>query len=194
MLRYDDKTHTYWDENRQYESVTTIISYLGLSRDYSGISSFYAERGKAVHKAVEFVDKGTLDDETLDPRIEGYVRAYRSFIQKTGYAPFQWEVPLHDTTLGFAGTIDKFGTLNGKRGIIDIKTSKSLDPSTELQLCGYQVLWNCNNPEDGSEFKYALQLFEDGSFNLGTKWTDTSVDLWLSVLDTYKWKAKHKKG
>ena len=194
MLQYDDKTHTYWDENRQYTSVTTILSYMGLSRDYSGVSSYYSERGKAVHRACEFVDKGTLDDSTLDPRLTGYVQAYRRFIQKTGYKPLHWEMPLHEPSLGFAGTIDKFGELNGRCGIIDIKTSKSLDPSTELQLCGYQVLWNSNNSENHSKFKYALQLLENGDYDLVTKWDSTSVDIWLSVLDTYKWKAKHKKG
>jgi hypothetical protein len=191
-LQLDESTHTYWIGKRKFDSVSRILQELHLCNDYTGISSFYAERGTAVHKAVEFVDKGTLDDATVDPAIGGYVQAYRRFLRESGYVPMYWEVALHHEQLGFAGSIDKGGKLKDKFGIIDIKTSSSVDPAVDAQLCGYNVLWNENHPELPVEFKYALQLKPDGTYNLITKYSATSVDLWLSIMDVYRWKQKRR--
>jgi hypothetical protein len=193
-LTLDHATHTYWLDKKKFDSVTKILAYVGLSRNYDGISSFYAQRGTAVHKAVELVDKGTLDDATLDPRIAPYVRGYRKFVRESGYKPDSWEVPLYHDGLGFAGTIDKVGTLSGRFGILDIKTSRSLDPAVEPQLCAYTVLWNEHYPERPAEFKYALQLKDDGGYSLATKYSERSVDLWLSIMDVYRWKQRNVAG
>ena len=191
QLTLDEATHTYWVGTRKLPSVTTIMSDLGLSHNFSGISSFYAQRGTAVHKAVELVDKGTLDDSTLDPRLSGYVSGYRRFLRESGYGAEYWEVPLYSESLSFAGTIDKLGTLNGRFGVLDIKTSRTLDPAVELQLCAYTLLWNENRTERPAEFKYALQLTEGGDYSLTTKYSSASIDLWVSVMDVYRWKLKH---
>lgn len=196
ILRLDESDHSYWLGKRRFESVTHILQYLGLTRDYSNVSSFYAERGKAVHKAVELVDKGTLDEKTLDPILPPYVAAYRRFVRESGYTALHWEVPLYHDRMGFAGTIDKGGLLHGRRGILDIKTSRSVDPAVELQLCAYEMLWAEHHANEGLDWKYALQLTDDGpegKYNLVTKYSATSVELWLSVLDIYKWKIKNRR-
>lgn len=195
-LRLEPSTHEYWLGKRKFDSVTHILQYLGLTNDYSNISSFYAERGTAVHKAVEFVDKGTLDDAKLDPIVRPYVAAYRRFLRESGYVPLHWEVPLHHPVLGYAGTIDKVGRLNGRPGVLDIKTSRSVDPAVELQLCAYAVLWDEHHPESPAAWKYALQLNDEGpegKYSLITKYSATSIDQWLSALDVYKWKVKNRR-
>lgn len=197
VLRLDPTTHEYWLGKRRFDSVTHILQYLGLTHDYSNVSSFYADRGTAVHKAVEFVDKGTLDDATVDPIIRPYVAAYRRFVRESGYVHSHWEVPLHHPILGYAGTIDKVGRLHGRTGILDIKTSRSVDPAVELQLCAYQVLWNEHHAQQPSQWKYALQLTDEGpegKYNLITKYSGTSVDAWLSTVDVFKWKVKNKRA
>lgn len=193
-FRFESAKHEYFLGKRKLDSVTQILQYLGLTNDYSNISSFYADRGTAVHKAVEFVDKGTLDDATLDPICAPYVAAYRRFLRESGYTPLYWEVPLYHGGLGFAGTIDKVGLLNGRRGILDIKTSRTLDPSVEPQLCAYQILWDEHHADELSTFKYALQLKDDGTYNLATKYAATSLELWLAIMDVYKWKVKNKRA
>ncbi len=190
-LRFDEESHTYWVGERKLPSVTTILSEMGLSHDFSKVSSFYAQRGTAVHKAVELVDKGTLDETTLDPRIAGYVSGYRRFLRESGYQAEHWEVPLYSESLRVAGTIDKLGKLGGRFGILDIKTSRTLDPSVELQLCGYAALWNENHSDCPALFKYALQLTEGGDYSLVTKYSETSIDIWVSVVDVYRWKLKY---
>lgn len=196
ILRLDHATHEYWCGKRKFDSVTHILQYLGLTNDYSNISSFYAERGTAVHKAVEFVDKGTLDESKLDPICRPYVAAYRRFLRESGYVPLHWEIPIHHAVLGYAGTIDKVGSLNGRVGVLDIKTSRAVDPSVELQLCAYKVLWDHANVDRPATWKYALQLNDDGpegKYSLITKYSATPIDTWLSVLDVYRWKIKNKR-
>ncbi len=190
-LTLDERTHTYWVGNRKFVSVTTVLQDLGLARNYDGISSFYAQRGTAVHKAVELIDKETLDEAVLDPRLQGYVAGYRKFLKESGYRAEYWEKMLYSDGLGFAGTVDKLGMLGGKFGIIDIKTSTSLDPSVDAQLCAYSVLWTENNPDRPVDFKYALQLTEGGDYKLATKYSATSIELWLSVMDVYRRKVKN---
>lgn len=193
QLVLDEAKHEYWLGKRKLDSVTTILQYLGLTNDYSNISSFYAERGTAVHKAVEFLDKGTLDDATLDPICAPYVAAYRRFLRESTYSAVHWEVPLHHELLGYAGTIDKVGRLHGRLGILDIKTSRTLDPSVEPQLCAYQILWDEHHADDPAHWKYALQLKDDGTYSLATKYSATSISLWLSIMDVYKWKVKNRR-
>lgn len=193
QLRFQDEDHSYWIGKKEYPSVTKILQALGLTPDYSTISSVYADRGKAVHKALEYVDKGTLDQETLDPRLLPYVSAYRRFVLESGYRSLYWELPMYHENLGFAGTPDKIGYLNGRVGILDIKTSRTVDHSADLQLCGYSVLYNASYPQSPSTFKYVLQLTEDWKWNLITKYSDTLDAMWMSALDLYKWKVKYKK-
>lgn len=191
-LTLEPTTHTYWIGKRRFDSVTQILTELHLANDYKDVPAFYAERGTAVHKAVEFVDKGTLDESKLDPAIAGYVKGYQRFVDESKYKPEFCEVSLHHDQLGFAGTVDKLGFLNGKFGVIDIKTSRSVDPAIEPQMCAYAVLWNEHHPEMPVEFKYGLQLKDDGTYALITKYSDTSIDLWLSVMDVYRWKQKRR--
>lgn len=191
-IALDESTHTYWDGKQKYDSVTDILKYLGLSRNYAGISSFYAERGKAVHKAVELIDKGTLDESTVTETIRPYVAAYRKFLRESEYKPHRWEIRLGHPLLRFAGTIDKVGYLPKLGlGIGDIKTTDgTVDPSTEDQLCAYEVLWNENFPDLPILWRYAIQLKSNGDYALITRWSRTPLEDWLSIMTVYRKKQK----
>lgn len=190
MLILDEPTHTYWEGKQKYDSVTEIIKFLGLSRNYDGISSFYAERGKAVHKAVEFLDKGTLDDGSVSDVLRPYVSGYKNFLKESGYKPKAWETMLGHPILRFAGTIDKVGYLNDRLGILDIKTSKSLDACVEDQLCAYKLLWDEHHPDMPALWRYALQLKDDGTYSLQTKYGNAPIEDWLSIMTVYRKKQK----
>jgi hypothetical protein len=192
-LIFDEKSHTYWVGKVKHDSVTKIIQELGLSRDYSGISSFYAERGRAVHKAVELIDKGTLDESSVSDLVRPYVAAYRKFLEESGYRPHAWEVGLHHPVLRFAGTIDKVGYLPKiGLGIMDIKTASSVDPSVDEQLCAYDMLWTEHHPDMPAQWRYALQLTGDGKYSLITKYSDSPKEDWLSIMTVFRKKQKRQ--
>ena len=193
MLILDEPTHTYWIDKVNYDSVTKIIEFLGLSRNYDGISSFYAERGKAAHKGVELVDKGTLDDSSVSEIVQPYIRGYREFLRVSGYEPKYTELMLHHPELRYAGTIDKVGILPKLGlGIMDVKTGDSIDPAVEDQLCAYEYLWNFHYPDTPINWKYALQLTADGKHNLVTKYSEAKAEDWVSIMKVYRKKQKRK--
>lgn len=190
----DEASHVYWDkeQKKNYDSVTTIIKALGLSRNYENISSFYSERGKAVHKVVELVDKGTLLESTVSDVIKPYLEGYRKFLRDSGYKPHAWEVALGHEVLRFAGTIDKVGYLPKLGlGIMDVKTGDgTIDPAVEDQLCGYDVLWSEDNPDMPAMWRYALQLRSNGTYALITKYSKAPVEDWLSIMTVFRKKQK----
>jgi hypothetical protein len=183
---FDEEKHEYRIEDKILPSVTKILSATGVSRDYSGISPIYAKRGIAIHKAVELVDKGTLDESSLIREITPQVRGYKRFVADTGYQPLHCELRLIHRALWYAGGIDKVGRIDGKLGIIDIKATESVDnESLKAQLIGYKILWEKNYPEQPIDFLYGLKLRRDGRPNLITRFTSTPKSHWLDILDRY---------
>jgi hypothetical protein len=68
-LEFDAATHTYRLDGELVPSVTTVLKSVGLV-EYSHIPQDVlqaaAHRGTAVHYALELLDRGELDYESLD--------------------------------------------------------------------------------------------------------------------------------
>jgi hypothetical protein len=64
--------------------------------------------------------------------------------------------PVH----GYGGTIDAIGTIDGRRFLLDWKTSNALYDETAMQLAAYRELWMVNENED---IQHALVLRMDKS-------------------------------
>jgi len=79
----------------------------------------------------------------------------------------------------FGGTIDYPCLLNGRRVILDLKTSKNVYPDHRIQLAAYGRLWAENNPTDPPTGYHLLRVGkEDGGF---------SHHYWPSLAD--EWEA-----
>jgi hypothetical protein len=103
-LVFREEDHSFWLGDRRLPSVTQILSNF-IPRFQCDV--WYLERGKAVHKATEFYDKGTLDPESVDPQIEGYVRAWIKFREDYHFTPDFIEHKTHHPIYGYAGIIDR---------------------------------------------------------------------------------------
>ena len=71
MINFREDKHMYWVEiegaKQIVPSVSTIIgNILDLDNQYKNIDPFYANRGTAVHKAIELLIAKNLDEESLD--------------------------------------------------------------------------------------------------------------------------------
>lgn len=129
-ILFDEATHTYTIEGKKVPSVTEILA--PLHRTYSKVNpsvlEYAANRGKAVHEALELMDYG--EEAEVSPEIAGYINAYEDW--KAVYRP-QWtfvEAMCAGLMGNFAGTVDRFGMLlgNSRPAVVDIKTS---NPSKE---------------------------------------------------------------
>lgn len=165
MIQFDEKTHTYTVDGVVLPSVTHICRFLAYDykSDRPWLAEAAARRGTAVHEACALIDYGEEPEET--PEIAGYLKAYRRFLKD--YRP-DWELiehPMGSLELGYAGTLDRYGTLyDGRSCILDIKTGQLHGPSLRAQLTAYNEL--LPPPWHSAEYLYALKLSHDGTYQL----------------------------
>ena len=166
-LIFYDETHRYTVDGEEVPSVSEITRF--LSRElYTEVNQtildMAANRGTAVHKASEALDKYgkvEVDDEHLP-----YMKAYLSFLRekKPEWEKIEWAV--NNGTL-YAGTIDRYGTLDGKKVIVDIKTTANIDKGHRVLYTAAQNLYRMAIEQDHPvEAIYILQLKKDGTWRL----------------------------
>ena len=194
-LNFDPKTHTYDIGGRELISVTTILEEAGLYVPppvTPELLQWAQDRGTKIHDACHFLDDGDLDWDSLDPMISGYVLAYQEFRKDTGFVPTLSEHKLHDMVFGIAGMMDRFGFIQDRGVLVDIK-SCPVPKSTGLQLVAYGYM------HDPHKFFYrmAVQLKVNGTFKV----TDYPIsdyqrdlDTFLSAVRVVNWKRRNQNG
>lgn len=139
----------YLVDGSWYPRVTSIVSI----KAKPGLASFYREVGdeeKAEEIKQKSADEGTLVHETVeaillgkepavDPSITPSIEAFRAFLagQSIQVDP-DWverRVAHHDER--YAGTVDAVALIDGKLGVLDIKTSQSIYRDYNLQTSAY---------------------------------------------------------
>ena len=166
LIFYDD-THRYTVNGEEVPSVSELTRFLAREL-YQDTPQFAldgaARRGTLVHKATEALDKfGTVEiDDDLAPFVQAYV-AFRKD-KNPEWEKIEWAV-CNDTL--YAGTLDRFGVLAGKKIILDIKTTASITGlhkvlyTAQLNLYRLAVL----KVEQVDEL-WVLQLKKDGTYKL----------------------------
>lgn len=197
MLHFDEKTHTYTDENgQQVPSVTTILKELGVSGDYSGIPNieFYADRGTLTHYGIELLLSGVTGDmwavmmaekaEGLKASVkdvEGYIASFMKIAADFEPDDEGLEVRIHREVEGvgaYAGTIDFSGKYRGVRAKTDWKTSKQANRAYHLQVGGAYR----DNPEERC---IIVLLKEDGGEPTIIDTDEDAPEVWNELLKVY---------
>ena len=101
---------------------------------------------------------------------------------------------MHSPTLGFAGTIDRYGSMTEKRVILDIKSSYKVEkPMVTAQLNAYDIL--CEENELPVDELWILHLKPDGTYKLIQIPIDaTTFMACLTLHNALKKKSRKKKG
>ena len=166
LIFYDD-THRYTVDGEEVPSVSEITRF--LSRELYGEVMQYildnaAERGTKIHKATEALDKfGTVE---IEDDIGPYLQAYVSFLKdhKPEWEKIEWSVC---NDLLYAGTVDRYGTMDGKKVIVDIKSTGTITRGHRVLYTAAQNLYRCAvEKEKPVEALYILQLKKDGTYRL----------------------------
>lgn len=185
VVEFDEESHTYRINKKKVPGVNEILRKVGLLKDYSGISPFYADRGKATHLAIRYFLEGTLDTNSIDPVVKPHFEAFLKFFESRYQGKLlAVEKPFIDMAVSFAGTPD----LITDKAIYDWKCSKDHDKAADLQGMGYKLL-ALNNGFGKLPF-IVVELHDDGSFrefNYGD-----GVEEWASVMDLYRWRTNVK--
>lgn len=194
-LLFFDYGHKYTLDGEELPSVSELCRF--ISREIYGDVSQYnldlaAERGTAVHKATESLDKyGKIDVEDY---ILPYVQAYIKFRQEHATAWEKIEFSAHHPTDKYAGTLDRYGTIDGSLSILDIKTSYTIyAPLCSAQLNLYRRMMEANQFQ--VEKLFILHLKNDGQYRLKEFPFDDAVpDGLLALHNALKKKARKKKN
>ncbi len=147
-----------------FPSVTTILDVypkgFGFNqwlKDVGSNATEIAERsakiGSLVHNVTEMLNAGeeitwvNEQGQCLYTQHEWeLILRFADFWTKCNPELISNEESFCSKALGFGGTLDRVVVLNGKRWLIDIKTSNYIHTSHELQISAYAVLWNEFNP------------------------------------------------
>lgn len=154
-------------------SVTQIVAVITASERNAinpAVLAQAARRGTLVHEYTESIDYGIpLEEIEIDPALAGYVQSWLHFKRDWLFTPLYIEKPLYDAEGGFAGRLDRVGTINGRLGIADIKTTTSFDRKAKIalacQLAGYERLCMADLISAPCP-KYGVQLKKDGTYTV----------------------------
>lgn len=186
-LTFDADTHTYRFDGVVVPGVTTILKPL---TDFSTVPPHVLDAasafGTAVHLACELDDLGTLDEAALDPALKPYLDAWRKFSAEHAVQWDQIEQRVYHPTMRYAGTLDRFGRVDGDLTVVDIKSSVQLYPSVGPQLAAY-----ANALMHPYAKRMAVQLKTDGTY-VAKPYTDPSDwPMFASLLTMRTWCARH---
>lgn len=164
ILTFEPENHIYELDGVELPSVSEITRF--ISREIYGEVTQYtldraAERGTNVHKLTEALDKyGSCEaDEGLLP----YLQAYVEFRKNNRIEWSKIEFCTYNPIEGYGMTVDRYGTLNGKQILVDIKTSSQIQT---VAVTAQLTLYRMGLEEQGFpvDEMYVLHLKKDGKF------------------------------
>lgn len=198
-IEFDEEKHLYTVDGVKMPSVTEILSPL-TAKHYGEISKetlrLAADRGTAVHEACELLDYG-FEPEDIPAEWMGYVDAYAAFLND--YRP-KWhgiEEMVYSPEGGYCGRVDRYGLIDGKMSVLDIKTTTS--PTKANYMSGA-----CQTVAYGNALKtiqkgLLLYLKKDGDYRLVDtgKWSEkhgfNAEKVWQICLDLYNYTERSVK-
>lgn len=209
-IDFDEEKHEYSVGGVKIPSVSEILAPLSAER-YGEINPWMlkvaAAKGTAVHEACALIDYGI--EPEYDPEIAGYLYAYETFLIEhtvdwesiesiVYYLRTPDELPL------YAGTLDRYGKVDGFRAVVDIKTYASLSTDAQLAASCQTALYKDAIYEGSQEDfmpidRYILHLRKDGTYRLVNlqKWDNehgfNSRECAWSLYSVWAWKDAAKK-
>lgn len=183
----------YEVDGKSLPSVTTILRSGGLAPDYRaidpGILATAAQRGVDVHAACEAVDKGLRVEPATEAAYGKYVDAYRQFLADSGATLVACETLVHHPEMGYAGTFDWVGNLNGRRCLVDRKVTAEIHHTYVAPQCAaYAEAWS-DSVEEGVRGIYSLHLRRDGTYRLREYDYAGAWEAFRCALQIYRYKT-----
>jgi hypothetical protein len=182
ILQYFDRGHVYMLDGERIPCVSDLCRF--LHREIYKDAPLWqmeaaADRGTKAHAATEALDKtgrAEIEDEYLT-----YLQAYAAFRREHDV---QWELiehPDYHPEHLYAGTIDRYGRVDGYCTLLDIKTTYTVyKPLCSASLNLYRMILEAR--QKNVEKLAILHLRKDGSYKLIWFIADNSVPLALLTL------------
>lgn len=195
-VEFNETTHAYEIAGVEYPSVTEICSPISSARLNTlpkHIVTNAARRGAEVHGLIsEFVMSEDVDSvvecatpETF-PYFCGFMEWWRTYKPITLFSEFV----MGDAKLGYCGTCDFIGIIDGNPVLIDFKTTSTIDKKyLAVQLAGYKLLCAVCGIAIGKT--YVLHLKKDGGYTFKEIEPDYE---WFDILHEHNKRMRSKNG
>lgn len=183
-LSLDIETHTYTDSKGVViPSVTQIINAAFPYRSHSAENEeYYRDRGKAVHAAIHYIEKRTLDPLSVNKDLWPYIKAYFKFRNDFKYKTLATEEIVYNKTYGYCGTLDR----RTKGAIWDYKTGAN-SCIDGLQLAAYAAAKGVQNGK-----RFSVYLTGSGTYWIKEhKESKADFRVFLACLQIYQFKKLH---
>jgi hypothetical protein len=161
-LRFDPVQHRYWMGTRELLAVTHILKTAGVV-DATWFTTASRTRGALIHRWAEALDRGE-EIALLEASIAPYLEAYCQFVHDARPVWHGIEQPVADLALGYAGTLDRWGTLQSEPVVVDLKTG-TVPPWAPLQLVAYARL-ELGEPRVARRRRIVVQLLNSGRYTV----------------------------
>jgi len=200
-LVFDEENHIYRARGEILSSVTGILKEEGLAVYGNGQDTSWAMQvGTWVHRAVEWHERGSLDESNLPSGIRRYVTSWEKFKDRSGFKPIVdlMEVRLWHPDHRFGGTPDIPGYIGGKFVLVDLKTGSKRE-SDKVQVGTYWGLLRDSVMEFKATGAFAegrvVYLKDDGGVpgvaNVDTMEMFQNEHLFLMALALNRWKKSN---
>lgn len=177
---FDEAAHRYTMDGVELPSVTHVCRFLFTdiaAKAAPWLRDIAADRGSRIHAYTVMLDYGE-EPEEIDPDCVGYLDAYRRFLKDYNPTWLGIETVMGSKTMGYAGTCDRYGIIDQRKAIVDIKSGSSINKvGVKSQLDGYWWLL-ANRKHFCAQDWYCLHLHKAGTYDfmclndIASCWTD----------------------
>lgn len=165
-LRFFQKSHIYMLGDQRLPCVSDLCRFLHREIYLEAPPwqmELAADRGTAVHAATQALDE--TGSAEIDPAYAPYLQAYAAFLKDHTPAWSLVEKAFYHPQDLYAGTIDRYGLLEGAKTLLDVKTTYSVyKPLCAASLNLYRRMLEANGHP--VEKLCILHLKKDGKYKL----------------------------
>lgn len=201
-LELDVDAHRYTLDGVVIPGCTQVLTAMGATPGFNFLSpddlEFYRSRGHAVHSAVEYSVKGTLDHRTVADEVRPYLTGWELAVKELGVEVLEWdgepfvEKPLSHPVFRYGVKPDVVARIGKRTGAIEIKATSVHAPATGIQLAAQLIAIRNVMPSIG-DLRIGLRLLPQAPYYEFRYYTDRADEaIFLSMLNSYNWLSKHK--
>lgn len=189
-LKYIDDGHIYMLDGERLPCVSDLCRF--LSREIYRDAPVWqmeaaADRGTKVHAAAEALDRSGKAE--IEVEYFPYLAAYAAFLREHNVSWDLIEYPDYHPIFRYAGTLDRYGRLDGKLTLLDIKTTYAVyKPLCSASLNLYRKILEARGKQ--VDRLVILHLNKDGAYKLIPFEKDDDLPYALLILQSALKKRK----
>jgi hypothetical protein len=128
-----------WAANQAVDAIARGESKEDARKAHLKIRDAAGDKGKEVHGLLETSMNKWIEEGSVQLALDPIVNAVLMWMDTEGYKPVRSEYPVYNLDLWYAGIMDAVVEKDGKRYILDFKTSGSLQTKNFYQCGAYSL-------------------------------------------------------